>query len=118
MIGTSNDWKKTNLEKQVIKYLDKLKVAATSSHPRKKLKEWRDYYSGEFFDSKNRNYFNMIKPIIDTKLTAILDAKISTQVVPKYMSFQDFDQIDSIDGIADILQDCVDSIKYRINLIR
>jgi len=108
-------------EQATIKLLNKYRDRAISEHPTKELEKMSAIYSGRFFskgkgvgsdDFRNDNYMNVIKSVIDTKLSAVLDSKIQTEVKPKNMAFSDLEQIDTLDDIADVLQNCVENIRY------
>lgn len=69
-----------------------------------------DYWNGKVSQQHRNKFFqktgtNTIKPIVETKLRAILDAEFSFAVVPKVKSFQDIQTIKDLQAIADILND-------------
>jgi hypothetical protein len=74
------------------------------------IKQCVGYWSGEVTQIQQNKSFkktgtNVIKPIVETKLRAILDAEFTFAVVPKIKSFQDLQAIKDNQAIADILND-------------
>lgn len=74
-------------------------------------------------DKGDKNESSAIKPICETKLTAVLDAQMVPAVLPKEVSFQDVSQIKMARDVADIYNDALkqvlkvnkfDGIKQRI----
>lgn len=90
----------------IIKHLEELKDKAVEEN--KKLhddfKKYQQYYEGSYKDSNNQ--LNIIKGIVDTKTTLILDFEAVSSVVPKTKSFANIDQISLMNSVADILNDC------------
>ena len=74
-------------------------------------------------DKGESNETNAIKPICETKLTAVLDAQMVPAVLPKEVSFNDVAQIKMARDVADIYNDALkevlkenkfDAIKQRL----
>ena len=90
----------------IIKHLEELKDKAVEEN--KKLhddfKKYQQYYEGSYKDSNNQ--LNIIKGIVDTKTTLILDFEAVSSVVPKTKSFANIEQISLMNSVADILNDC------------
>ena len=88
------------MEKKLIKYLNELKTKANDSHPTKKLKDLYSCYSkGGVSESYNDNVGmmktktsstnNVLKSIVDTVSTFVLDNQLTKEVVLRSMSFSD-----------------------------
>lgn len=90
----------------IIKHLEELKDKAVEEN--KKLhddfKKYQQYYEGNYKDSNNQ--LNIIKGIVDTKTTLILDFEAVSSVVPRTKSFANIEQISLMNSVADILNDC------------
>ena len=97
----------------VIKELRK-KATDEKTHPTKQFDKYEKYYSGGFDDkdklSNRENNRNIIKPIVETKTTYILDAKISTSVEPRSLDFADLDNLKAYQDISDILNSALESV--------
>lgn len=70
------------------------------------FKKYQQYYDGDFASKDSSNQLNIIKGIIDTKTTLVLDFEAVSGVTPKTKSFANLDQIGLMNSIADILDDC------------
>ena len=70
------------LDKELIKHCDKLLSVAEKRHPTTELKNRASYYYGKFETETdvNKNNFNIIKPLVETKVTYVLDSNITTNV--------------------------------------
>lgn len=67
------------------------------------------YWNGEYkappqmyFDDQEKTAFNIIKPIIESKLSAMLDARFTTEVVPKLNTFSTTETLKIQQAVADI----------------
>ena len=89
----------------ILKHLDELKNKAVEENKNRHndFKKYREYYEGNY---KDGNQLNIIKGIIDTKTSLILDFDAVSSVVAKTKSFANLDQIQLMNSIADILNDC------------
>jgi hypothetical protein len=114
-----------------IKYLNNLLSQAKSGHQTDMLRKFKRYYDGTFEPRTGSNnsgndtygniaagnaYYNVIKPIVETKATTALDAMITTNVKPANLSHQTFDDLKQLESIADILNDCWENIKRSSEL--
>lgn len=90
----------------IISHLEKLKDQAIEEN--KKLhndfRKYQEYYEGSYKGCNNQ--LNIIKGIVDTKTTLILDFEAVSSVVPRTKSFANINQISIMNSIADILNDC------------
>lgn len=89
----------------ILSHLEELKNKAVSENKKRhtEFKKYREYYEGTY---KDGNQLNVIKGIIDTKTTLVLDFEAVSSVVAKTKSFANLDQISLMNSIADILNDC------------
>ena len=93
------------MDNPFLEYLNKLKEKALSNAVHKTYKKYNRYYDGDVAPTlsydrdgmpvkgSQNSYYNIIKPIIETKATIALDAMISTQVKPSNLSSQTFDDL-------------------------
>lgn len=106
----------------ILEHLEELKNKAVEENKKRHndFKKYRDYYEGAY---KDGNQLNIIKGIVDTKTTLVLDFEAVSSVVAKTKSFANLDQIQLMNSIADILNDCnthvlkendIDSIKRAV----
>ena len=106
----------------ILEHLEELKNKAVEENKKRHtdFKKYREYYEGNY---KNGNQLNIIKGIVDTKTTLVLDFEAVSSVVAKTKSFANIDQIQLMNSIADILNDCnkhilkendIDSIKRSV----
>lgn len=87
-----------------------------------KTQRYYDYYLGRVdvikedpdyrFEESNSN--NVIKQIIDTKVTLTLDSQMTTTVMPKTGSFSALPEIKQAQNIADVYNDCLKQVQ-KIN---
>lgn len=105
-------------EQKVVEYLEELKKGAISSHPSKYISKLRSYYLGaadpkyaDNKDLKKTKYYNVIKPIVDTITTHILDAHITTSVRPKIKSNQDVETLKTVRLMSGVINDALNNIK-------
>ena len=96
----------------LIKHLEKLRKKAVQEQPTDDLKKYWNYYSGDKEDGKSEdgkseptNRYNIIKGIVDTKCTLILDNEIISTVMPRLKTFVDTQGLALQNDIADILRD-------------
>lgn len=89
----------------ILEHLEELKNKAVEENKKRHndFKKFREYYEGNY---KDGNQLNIIKGIIDTKTTLILDFDAVSNVSAKTKSFANLDQIQLMNSIADILNDC------------
>lgn len=89
----------------ILKHLEELKNKAVDENRKRHndFKKYREYYEGSY---KDGNQLNIIKGIIDTKTTLVLDFDAVSSVVAKTKSFANIDQVQLMSSIADILNDC------------
>jgi len=119
------------MDNPFIKYLNNLLSQAKAGHNTKQLKKYKRYYEGSFEPitgvdrdgnttlgsaGQGNAYYNVIKPIVETKATTALDAMITTNVKPANLSHQTFDNLKQLESIADILNDCWENIKRSSEL--
>lgn len=114
-----------------INYLNKLYGEAKNGHNTNDLKAFKKFYDGRIepttgVDSTGKatlgssklgsSYYNVVKPIVETKSTTALDAMITTAVKPARLSHQTFDNLKQLESIADIINDCWENIKRNTKL--
>lgn len=89
----------------ILEHLEELKNKAVEENKTRhgEIKKYRQYYEGSY---KDGNQLNIIKGIIDTKTTLVLDFEAVSSVVAKTKSFANINQISLMNSIADILNDC------------
>lgn len=89
----------------ILKHLEELKNKAVEENRKRHndFKKYREYYEGNY---KDGNQLNIIKGIVDTKTTLVLDFEAVSSVVAKSKCFANIDQIALMNSIADILNDC------------
>ena len=89
----------------ILEHLEELKNKAVAENKKRHndFKKYREYYEGNY---KDGNQLNIIKGIIDTKTTLILDFEAVSTVAAKTKSFANIEQISLMNSIADILNDC------------
>ena len=106
----------------ILEHLEELKNKAIGENKKRhnEYKKFREYYEGTY---KEGNQLNIIKGIVDTKTTLVLDFDAVSSVVAKNKSFANIDQVKLMSSIADILNDCnahilkendIDSIKSSV----
>lgn len=89
----------------ILQHLEELKNKAVEENKKRHndFKKYREYYEGNY---NGGNQLNIIKGIIDTKTTLVLDFEAVSNVVAKSKSFANINQIKLMNSIADILNDC------------
>lgn len=103
-------------EEKLWKHLDGLYRKAYSP---KILNKYWAYYSGDFSDKefeKIKNSCNIIKQIIDTKSTLALDSMMATTVVPAPASMATIETLQSMEDVADVLNDSLISAFKEVGL--
>lgn len=90
----------------ILKHLNDLKNKAVDENKKRhdEYKKFESYYNGDYKGGNNQ--LNIIKGIIDTKTTLVLDFEAVSSVVPKTKSMANIDQVKLMNKIADILNDC------------
>ena len=119
------------MDNPFIGYLNKLKNQAKQGHNTEQLKKYKKYYDGKIEPATGQDasgnvtygasksgssYYNIVKPIVETKATSALDAMISTSVKPAKLSHQTLPNLKQLESIADILNDCWENIKKNTQL--
>lgn len=92
----------------LLKHIDKLRKEAVTQHPTSELKKYWAYYSGKARKGTSdymSNKYNIIKGIVDTKCTLVLDNDIVSTVMPRLKTFVDENSLSLQNDIADILKD-------------
>ena len=114
--------------KKLTKYLQRLLTAASKNQKYSEFRKDKKFFEGEVtptigysygMDPRkgvNRNYYNVIRPIIETKATIALDSQISTFVKPTRMSNANYQYLKEVDLVADVLNDVWESVKTQNNL--
>jgi hypothetical protein len=109
--------------KKLIAYLNGLRKIASETPYHKQFKKYEKYYNGSVmpqigydFDNQAkfgnaRDYYNCIRPIVETKATIALDAQISTSVKPTSLSHANFEYLEQIDSVSDMINDVWNSVK-------
>ena len=89
----------------ILEHLEELKNKAIDENKKRHndFKKFREYYEGNY---KDGNQLNIIKGIVDAKTTLILDFEAVSSVVAKTKSFANINQVQLMNSIADILNDC------------
>lgn len=89
----------------ILEHLEELKNKAIEENKNRHndFKKFREYYEGNY---KDGNQLNVIKGIVDTKTTLVLDFEAVSSVVAKTKSFANINQVQLMNSIADILNDC------------
>jgi hypothetical protein len=62
------------------------------------------YWEGTLSDNSKED-FNVIKPIVETKTKALLDAQFTLAVKPKVSNFEDLQTIQDLQDVADVYND-------------
>jgi len=116
------------MDNPFLEYLNKLKSKATNVPTTKKFSQLQRYYRGNVAPTigygadglpkkgSENSFYNIIKPIIETKATTALDAMISTNVKPANLSHQTFNNLKQLENIADILNDCWENVKKNTHM--
>lgn len=74
-----------------------------------KYKKFYNYYDGKlndkYFDNEDKTSNNIIEEIVETKVTATLDAPFTIQVVPSISPLKDLQEIKNHQIVADIFNE-------------
>lgn len=99
----------------ILEHLESLRIRAEKENKEQheNFKSYKQYYSGK--KSNNRSYFNIIKGIVDAKTSLVLDNDIVSSVIPSTKSFSDVAQINKLNDIASILEDCNKNVQRQNN---
>jgi hypothetical protein len=90
---------------------------------KKEVKKYTNYYEGklnkaapayEQFNKEYKTSDNVIKPIVETKIKAMLDAQFSIGVVPKIKQFNNYAEIKQQEVVADIFDAELNNI-FKLN---
>lgn len=99
-------------DKDLIKYLEGIR--AKEKPPVDKMKTYLQYYNGSQHDGKEssdlKNAYNVIKPVIETKVSMVCKAQITDAVVAKSHSLSSIDEISVADKLAAAMDDIRKSI--------
>ena len=102
---------------KLVKFLNNLLKPAQANPVHKRFSKNEKYYNGmgaptvgysnntDPIKGNNRNYYNVIRPIIETKATIALDIQVTTSVKPSSLSHANFDYIKELDSISEMLND-------------
>ena len=99
-------------------------IYKTSECKKDFVKECDDYWRGNIktdkiiYKDQNKSSFNIIKPIIETKLKAMLDSEFTLAVVPKLQSFASLNKIREQQDVADIMNDELHNVFIENNIDR
>ena len=116
------------MNEKLVKYLNGLLKPAQNSSTHKKFDKYKKYYEGDGAPSvgysygtdpsmvSNRNYYNCIRPIIETKATIALDSQVTTSVKPSSLSHTNWEHLKDIESVADIINDIWENIKLSNNV--
>lgn len=110
-----------NAKEILINHLENLRGISAKSHPAKQYTRFHTYYEGHQSNkvkTKSSKFYNIVKAIVDTKTTFVLDNHITTSVVPSIVRNADIDSIKSQRQIADILEDAKESVFEANNMNR
>lgn len=113
--------------KSFIEYLNSLKRSASANPVYKSFTEYERFFEGKVRPVIKSNeystvqgneacFYNVIKPIIETKATIALDNQITTSVKPTSLSHANFNYLKEIENVAEILNDVWDSVKRKTEL--
>ena len=75
-----------------------------------------DYWAGKLhknyilFTDQNRTAFNIVKPLVETKLDAVMDSQFTLEVVPVVNTFSSLQSLDEHQAIADVYNDELQNI--------
>ena len=96
-----------NKDNDLLKYLEQLRAKTESKD--KEMKNYANYYNGEVAkaDSNLNHAYNIIKPIVETKVTIVSKAQVTPCVLAQYSSLQsttDIDMVDKVSAVGDDLR--------------
>ena len=113
---------------KLVKYLNSLRRPAMNTEDQKNFVKYAKYYNGMVTPDigysyssdprrgNNRNYYNCIRPIIETKATIALDAQITTNVKVSSLSHANFEFLKELDSVAEIINDVWENVKKANNI--
>lgn len=118
------------MKDKFIEYLDGIKNKAVGEKDTQKLEALKKTYNGDVSPlmkpksgnsrqamyGKANSFANIVAPIIETKATATLDTMITTDVKVSNLSHQSFSNLEQLERIANILNDCWENIKRNSEL--
>lgn len=100
------------MDEDLIKYLEDIRKK--NAPPAKKIEKYLKYYNGSQHDDQDneklKNAYNIIKPIIETKVTLVCKAQVTDAVVATTKSLNSIKEI----SVADKLAASVDDIRRDI----
>lgn len=101
---------------KVIQHANTLKDIATKAQPKDLLDRIERYYRGSYDKRRDKivNQRNVIKGIVETKVTLVADSQIKTTVVPVPKSSSDLSNYLNAKDKANIMDDCVKEV-FRLN---
>lgn len=117
-VNTPNPQNGKEQNKFIIQTIKNLQKKANQESRHTDFATQEKYYFGNTgkATSKIENYCNIIKPIVDTKVTFVLDNHITTSVIPKNIHFATLDVINQMQDLADVLEDCKTKVFTRNSL--
>lgn len=100
------------LDKLLVGHCQSLYKAAKEKHPTERLRKFENYYNGRFEDTPTggtnntnlSNNFNIISPIVNTIVTNVLDAQITTSIQAKNLRFEDLEKMNYVEDMADVME--------------
>ena len=96
----------------------------SAQHKEKESKRAEKYWDGELenkltitniFKDQTHSNDNIIQPIVETKVSNLLDAQAEISVVPEIGSFSDMNAIKDCQSVADVLNDEIKNIERNNN---
>jgi hypothetical protein len=93
---------------KLIEILNSYRSCAEKEHKNIDFNRLEKYYRGNFKDIQTKsksNNFNIIKLLVDTKSTFVLDNHITTSVIAKVLNFSNENTIKDMQDMADIYED-------------
>ena len=103
------------MDTELLKLLDSLRNKFDSKIHDNFAKLTR-YYTGDFSEADGgiKNNENVTNGIVETKVTQVVQAEITTTIVPSNMTFSDANEIKVVDQLASVLDDLSKHVQ-RIN---
>lgn len=90
-----------NFNKKLIEILNNYKSIAVDNHKKIPFSDYEKYYYG----TDKKTHYNIVKFLIDTKKTFILDNHITTSVIAKTINYANRGNIEDMQDMADVLED-------------
>ena len=105
------------MSEKLLEHLEDLKKRAIGEKQKytDKFKKYDKYYSGEFNETNYSSQYNIIKGIVEAKTSLILDNEIVSSVIPRTKSFADIKQINIMQDLSDVLNDCNKNVLVNNN---